>query len=150
MTRSKVRRASSTYPPSFLKMLTHVANGGDKLTISNLKENKRSSYTSFRARVNAFRIAYYEEAVESGNQARIQIAQSLYAVTLRNPEKVDGQWQIVVEMKEKGLADAIDEAMEGVIKIDELKETKEEPRMEGAIAIDELLAKGTDVEGGEE
>ena len=103
---TRAYRPSSTFPPEMMQLFMHVSNTGKSVTIATLGP-RREDYISFRARMNEFRNAYRKETEASNDPARKTIVEAMYAVTLRNPEKVDGQWQITIETRERKLGAAI-------------------------------------------
>lgn len=109
--RKRTPRASSTFPTGFNKLFHYVVNTGTSVTINNLPRNERAEYTSTRARLNEYRRALHNEAMASGDSHRMAIAESFYAVTIREPEEINGQWQMVVELKEQAIGDAIEEIL---------------------------------------
>lgn len=109
--RKRTPRASSTFPTGFNKLFHYVVNTGTSVTINNLPRNERAEYTSTRARLNEYRRALHNEAMASGDSHRMAIAESFYAVTIREPEQVKGKWQMVVELKEQAIGDAIEEIL---------------------------------------
>jgi len=103
-------KASNAYPPQFGKLLDRVGREQVEVVINTLG-NERKYYTSFRARINEFRRAFYDEALASGDPLRIERAELFYSVTIEDPKQVDGKWQCVVKPKSKLFANAIDEAL---------------------------------------
>lgn len=112
----RVRRKASTFPPSFLKVFTYVMNTGESLFINTL-ENRRPSYTSLRARLSEFRKSFHTEAMQSGNPQRMEMADQLYSVSLREPEEREGLWGLPVEYKDQNFADALDAIIPGDVDV---------------------------------
>ena len=137
---TRAYRPSSTFPPEMMQLFMHVSNTGKSVTINTLGP-RREDYISFRARMNEFRNAYRKETEASNDPARKTIVEAMYAVTLRNPEKVDGQWQITIETRERKLGAAIRD----VLPADAGQEYSQDPRSvtqaieHGARAIHELF-----------
>lgn len=99
---------SSSFPASFFRVFYHVAETQQPLVINNL-ENEEKRYVNLRARLNEFRKAYHNEALASGNQHQIELADKLYGVVCRQPERVDGKWQLSLEHKHEMLGKALDD-----------------------------------------
>ncbi len=123
-------RASASYPTQFAKLLLHVANTGESITIHTLG-NERRFYTSFRARIHEFRRKYYDEALaDTKHPQKLANAELMYAVKLRNPKQVKGQWCIEVCPKEDFYAHALDEVLPdedfGLTSLTEDEEPKED------------------------
>lgn len=103
------KRRAASFPRQFLQLLLHVADTGDSLCINTLTPNARSTYTSFRARVNEFRRAFYDEAIAEGNEAKREIGDRIYSVVLREPmQDENNRWYMMAEPKEQGYAQALD------------------------------------------
>lgn len=140
----RTKRKASSFPPSFQKTFLQVANTSKPVVVKNLG-NKREPYTTLRARLNEFRRIYHEEAIATGDDARITIAEQMYAVTCSNPQKVDGQWQLMIHIKEFQYEDALQELLDDDVSIGEVEEdnAKVAPESTGARSI-------IDVMGGDE
>lgn len=141
------KRRSSSYPPQYAKLFLHVAMTGEQIVINTLG-NSRAAYTTFRARMNEFRRAYYDEALAESQKEKMMMAEQMYSVTLRDPRQVDGQWQIVVAPREEAHASAIDDLIPAMplpevsLPLISLEKEKEETAKETAEVIAKLY--GTD------
>lgn len=109
----RIDRASS-YPPIYLQIFMRVAQTGKELVINNLAENRQTAYVSLRARMSAFRKAYADEAEASTGpnaEGMRAIAGELYAVTLCNPEQIDGKWSLVMRPKGYKFIETLEDAL---------------------------------------
>lgn len=105
------KRSSKSFPPTFQKLLLHVAHTGKHVDINNLG-NKRSYYTSFRARVNEYRSAFRNEAILEQDELKIRLADDMYCVTLQNPQQDEnGQWFCRVKVFDDRFGEAIAEKL---------------------------------------
>ena len=65
-----------------------------------------------RARLNEYRRAFHDEAIQSGNAQRITQAELLYGVVIHNPERDQhGNWSMAVSIKDR----KIDEALQDIL-----------------------------------
>lgn len=127
MPRTRPRAAS--FPAAFLDLFLKIANSGETVVINKL-ENRRAAYTTFRAKLSAFRKSYHEEAIESGDPRRIAVAESLYQVTLRDPQQVNGTWQMEVGLRGAEYTNVIEDA---IGELDSLDEDMDIPLMDPLI-----------------
>lgn len=102
----RIKRKASTFPEEFGQLLYYVSTTRKPVVVDNLGKD-RKKYTSFIARVHEFRRAFHNEAMASSDPDRMKLADKYYSVTLRNPQLVEGRWQIVVEPKDEGFGAAI-------------------------------------------
>lgn len=106
-------QGADTQPKQFARLLFHVADTQEEVIVNNLG-NERKYYTSFRARINEFRRAFYDDALKSGDEDRIDRAKVLYSVTLEDPKQDEnGKWFCRVRPKSLVFAQAIDELLPG-------------------------------------
>lgn len=103
-------RKSNSYPPIFLQLYLQVANTGNSLTIDTLP-NTRSSYVSFRARINEFRYAYRYEAIMENDTQKLQIADAMYSVVTSDPQCIDGKWSCAIRQREHDLSEQLGAAL---------------------------------------
>lgn len=101
---------SASFPPAFMRIFLHVANTQQTLVVDNLA-NTRAAYTTLRARLNEFRKAYHDEAVQENDRAKLEIAESMYGAICHNPEQVDGKWRLVISHKHEALGKALDDIL---------------------------------------
>lgn len=105
------KRNSKSFPPTFHKLLLHVARTGKHIDIDNLGD-ERKYYTSFRARVNEYRSAFRNEAIAEGDEHKIRISDEMYCVTLQNPQKNShGQWFCRIKLYDDRFSEAIAEKL---------------------------------------
>ena len=130
------KRRSSSYPIQFHKLLIHVATTQKPLTIDNL-ENRKSAYTSFRARVNEYRKLYNDEAEQEGDTARIEISAMMYGVVLSDPQEIEGKWQCMVRPQGYELGRKLDELLADLPDLvpltEPVAETKAEDNVDKAV-----------------
>lgn len=104
---ARVKRKASTFPAEFGHLLYKVGTDREPVVVNNLPKNDKSTYTTLVARVHEFRRAFHNEALASGDPERMKVADLYYSVTVHNPEKIDGWWQVRVEPKDSGFANAL-------------------------------------------
>ena len=143
----KPRRKSKTFPVQFMQLFMQVANTGKPVVINTL-ENRRAAYTTLRARMSEFRHAFLYEAQEENDTAKKHLADSLYAVTIQNPECIDGVWQCIIKSRDGDVGDKLDELINpswattpAAAKRAEPESKDEDKPSYGAMAIDELFNK---------
>lgn len=144
MTRVKPPQPAASFPPEFARLWHHVHSTGERITIDNLGDSK-GKYTSFRARMNAWRKANYEEALASGSEDRIRIANGLYSVSISNPYQENGQWKCDVRQRDGALGDKIMEKIGKDPMIQQHTPTtssKEDKKPKADDAISSLYGKG--------
>jgi hypothetical protein len=105
----RARRKSNTFPPEFLRLLTYIADTGEVVKIEGLSPNAKSTYTTFRARVNEFRRSYQIEAKRGEPSRSMEIADRMYSVVLKDPtyDEDTGGWYMLAQPKESGFAEAL-------------------------------------------
>ena len=141
MTRPKARRKANTYPPQFQKLFLHVAQTGETVIVNNLPRNQKAEYTSFRARLNAYRKAFYDEALISANAHQQEMAETMYAVTCCDPVCNDGKWEMKIMIKENKYSDAIEELIPDTASIlGEPSEEEDKEELVGGKTISELFS----------
>lgn len=140
---ARVSRKAATYPPEFLQIIMHVINTQKELFISSPKiGTDRAAYTTFRARLSAFRKTNFDEAKEKGDKAMIDQAELLYSVTFSEPEQRNGMWGLPLRVKEQRYADALSEYLPSIPSVMEQEPVKKpDLSNEGTRTITDLFGK---------